>query len=367
LLAYLKSVDRSIVRPTVILPSQGSFTDAVAEANIPVVIVEHGSWVSERQQFVKLATRCVRQTLLSARAYVMLRDRFRNESVDLIYSNTIVSPVGALLAQVKNCPHLWHVRESIEDIDGIYNWGTRRSMHFVDKNTTTIICNSQATQSKLAAYIPKEKLKVIYNGFPELEQFASAKREPILTDRRVRLGIVGYVKPYKGHLLAVRALSGIVEQGIDAELVIAGIGTLDYIDAIKELARKLRIDDRIIWKGFLNDITEMYNNIDILLVCSKAEPFGRTVVEALAHGCPVVGPNSGGLPEIIQDEYNGLLYEAEDARSLSECILRLIHSAPLYEGISARAYCSVYPRFSVSRYAKNITETIEYAVTHNLH
>ena len=95
---------------------------------------------------------------------------------------------------------------------------------------------------------------------------------------------------------------------------------------------------------------------DISLFCSENEAFGRVVVESMSFGCPVVAANRGGVLEIIDDGYNGLLYNCGDFLDLSEKIKNLLSDDIFYNLISINSIKSSYGRFSKD---KNIDEIVK--------
>jgi glycosyltransferase involved in cell wall biosynthesis len=102
---------------------------------------------------------------------------------------------------------------------------------------------------------------------------------------------------------------------------------------------------------------------DITLVCSTCEAFGRVAVESMSVGTPVVGSNSGGLPEIIEDEVNGLLYKPGNPQMLANQVTRLVNDPELYELISQNCISSVYKRFTTDRYVADIESIIREVVS----
>ena len=69
--------------------------------------------------------------------------------------------------------------------------------------------------------------------------------------------------------------------------------------------------------------------LDILVVPSWMEPFGRSVVEGMAAGCAVIGTRAGGIPEIITDGVDGLLVPPRDSQALYTAMQRLLHDDSL--------------------------------------
>ncbi|MDQ0974935.1 spore coat protein SA [Neobacillus niacini] len=151
------------------------------------------------------------------------------------------------------------------------------------------------------------------------EQKAKAellKKEWGVTDRKILL-YSGRLVKIKGvhHILA--AMPELVKVDPSIVLVIAGSSlsptsdNLGYEARLLELAEKVK--GHVIFASFIthDEIHTWYQMADLLLVPSAAEPFGLVNVEAMAVGTPVIGTNSGGIPEIIQHGKTGILIDPE--------------------------------------------------------
>ncbi|WGX77343.1 glycosyltransferase family 4 protein [Paraclostridium bifermentans] len=105
--------------------------------------------------------------------------------------------------------------------------------------------------------------------------------------------------------------------------------------------------------GLVNDIKELRNKVDIELVCSRNEAFGRVTLEAMLHGIPVVGSNVGGTLELINDRNTGMIYKYEDINDLAEKIEILIKDRKLYELIINNAV-EFASKFTIEKTANEV-------------
>jgi len=150
----------------------------------------------------------------------------------------------------------------------------------------------------------------------------------------LRFGYIGTLSENKG-------VSWLVEQfqalSIDASLSIAGRGKLDYETTVKALADPSKVK----FVGY-QPSERFMREIDVLVIPSIwAEPFGLVAVEACAQGLPIIATNMGGLPEIIQDNLNGLLCSPADPDSLGRTILKMYLDSRLRQRLSVQARNSV--------------------------
>lgn len=152
----------------------------------------------------------------------------------------------------------------------------------------------------------KTPSSVIYNGFRAVPQDRWEKKEAPL-----RFGFMGRLAPAKGvDFLINTYLSSPVCS--NTELLIAGEGHEAYTAKIKEKisGSRARLVGRVA-------PSEFFSIIDILVVPSLwEEPLGRVVIEAYAHGVPVIVSNRGGLPEIVEEGRTGHIFEPDDPSAL---------------------------------------------------
>ena len=150
----------------------------------------------------------------------------------------------------------------------------------------------------------------------------------------LRFGYIGTLSENKG-------VSWLIEQfqalSINASLEIAGCGKLDYEAKVKALADPSKVR----FLGY-QPSERFMRQIDVLVIPSIwAEPFGLVAVEACTQQLPIIATNMGGLPEIIQDNLNGLLCSPADPDSLGRAMLKLYLDSKLRERLSGQARNSV--------------------------
>jgi glycosyltransferase involved in cell wall biosynthesis len=126
-------------------------------------------------------------------------------------------------------------------------------------------------------------------------------------------------------------------------VVFGGSNNLDqtvYTRRLAIQAKELGIGDRLIWAEFCKDTAAVMNSLDILVHPALTEGSGRVVMEAMAAGKPVVGMQSGGVQELIQDGLTGFLVQPGNVQVMAERVDQLVSNPALREriGINARKY-----------------------------
>jgi glycosyltransferase involved in cell wall biosynthesis len=124
------------------------------------------------------------------------------------------------------------------------------------------------------------------------------------------IGVFSRIEFQKGQHLAIEALNALRLKGIPAKLYIAGTVMDDsYQRTLLTRINELHLEAHVVFKGFVGKPTAAMLGMDVIVLPSRGETFGLTLVEAMRCGIPVVGANAGGVLEIIDDRRTGLLFD----------------------------------------------------------
>ncbi len=171
--------------------------------------------------------------------------------------------------------------------------------------------------------IPREKVRVINNGI-DLKGFNTSKTK----SKKIRFAYIGQIIEHKGIENLLKAVSSLDDkQREHISLSIIGTGIPAYVDFVKQLAGELISTDTVTFCGSVqNDlIPRLLKKIDAVIIPSIwPENSPVTIMEALASGTPVLASRIGGIPELVQDELNGLLHKHDHPESLAANIRKII-------------------------------------------
>ena len=152
---------------------------------------------------------------------------------------------------------------------------------------------------------------------------------PLPDVRPIRLLCQGFVRPYKGFDLALRALRVLVDHGHDVRLTIAGEVWDGDTGAWEQLVADLGLDDVVDLRlDYATDqaLVEQMADHHILLAPYRSATQSGVVAQALAAGRPVVATDVGGLPELVEHDRNGVVVAPDDVNALAGGVLRVAHS-----------------------------------------
>lgn len=355
------------VKVHVIIPNKGEIIEDFENRGIDYSIIPIKSWVSDKNTLLlKKILRFFFNLIISF--IVALKAIFW--ATDIIYTNSSVTPVGAIAAFLSRKPHVWHIREfGEEDYELAFDFGEKLSMKLIGILSFKIIVISEALRKKYANYISPIKIQRIYNAVylnkldGSMNIISNDSYKVNATNSKIhRIVIVGLVNPCKGQMDAVLAVSELLKYGIEVELDIIGEGDQNYVNLLKQTVSENRIDKNVRLLGYMNNIVPILKLADIVLVCSRSEAFGRVTIEAMSVGKPVIGTRSGATPELIKEGFNGLLYEYGNYKELARKVKYLIDEPEKARKMGENGFREAITKFGVAEHINNIFSVIQQAV-----
>lgn len=254
-----------------------------------------------------------------------------------------------------------------------------------------VFCNSNAARRMLQLrWDCPMPVSVCLNGVAGNLRKAPARVRSAPTNRPFRFGTAGHVRTYKGGHIAIAGLAELGRRGIDAELWIAGTGPKR--EEMEFFAKRLGVDSRVRFCGFVADMQGFYDDLDCYVHVAIREPFGLVAAEAMLAGCPVIASRIDGLPEVVTHEETGLcivpkreldelgLLETEiesrvdcaydpvadavisprfvDPSDLADALMTLIDDPARLEAFSRNAINDANDRLSFERHVERVHEVL---------
>ena len=270
--------------------------------------------------------------------------------IDIVIVNTIASPVAAFAGRKNNIPVIWFVHEKGADLPYRLQFGDMFTKWLVGKLSNVVLCNSFYIYEHFSSYIDRQKMKVAYQSVSTF-----ALEEKTHSDGNVlKIGIVGRLSIQKNQLFAVKALM----PNDKLHIYLVGACEGEYASKVKSLCKELDCVDNVSFCGVQNDMQKFYQNIDVLLACGHNEALGRSVIEAMKAGLPVVAPKDCGYVEIIDHSISGFLYTADDEISLRNELHKLLDVSMRRE-IGSKAKEIANNRFNKINFQKQLVEVID--------
>jgi phosphatidylinositol alpha-1,6-mannosyltransferase len=172
----------------------------------------------------------------------------------------------------------------------------------------------------------------------------------------------------KGHDIVIKSLPQILKEFPETQYLIAGPWENEYYEKLKNLVKKLNLEDKVVFSGYIDEIekNKYYNIGDVYVMLSRiidtkgdSEGFGITFLEANACKKPVIGTYSGGIPDAIEDNVNGYLIHTDNIDEFVEKILTLFRNNEIMEKLGSQGYERILNNFTWEKVTKNILDKFE--------
>lgn len=343
----------------VITRDKGTLNKALTDKNIPNVVLPYVwssnfdniiSFKKPRKSF-RLVGRWVRAFFFNKRALKKHVFYLKDFNPEVIYTNTSVINMGALVAQELKIPHVWHVRE-FQTIDSNltpdFGWCYFKKML---SRTDIIIANSKALKNFYSQYIAENEISVVYNGIEPQNISTNRKTNSVYV-----FLMVGTLMNFKGHEEAILAAKKLVDKGYSFKINIVGSGPSKK--HLKKIISKLNLQETVILHGQQTEVAHFYSTADCYLMCSSSEAFGRVTVEAMLYQLPVIGKIDvySATNEIIRDNKDGLLYKNSD--ELVFKMEHLLQNKKHGKVMGEEGYNRALQNFSLAKSVENINQIL---------
>lgn len=361
LLSLLEGIQADDLHPLVVVPKESPFTKNLAQHQIRVKVLPLPWWCSHKYLAFSKKLSLTKQLIRSIKT---LQEIIQKHHINMVYTNSSVTPVGKLASWLKDIPHIWHIREFGDlDFSLKYIFPEWICQKFI-RSSQAVICNSQAVRKHVFKNWHSPKLHVIYNGVASKEQFDQLFKQTLQRPQNefYTFLIIGAISLKKGQQVAVKALAKLVKNGLQARLIIAGTGRDANVNHVKDLVKNLGISDYVDFLGYIQDPYEAYLKADCLLMCSEYEAFGRVTAEAMSACLPVIGRNSGGTPEVVADGETGILFTTFN--ELVSAMIKLVEDPDLGKQMGLAGWKRAKEMFNIEDYAANVYKVIQSVVEH---
>jgi glycosyltransferase involved in cell wall biosynthesis len=283
----------------------------------------------------------------------------KEKGCDCVLVNTLTNIGGAMAAVELQIPLLVWVHGVIDSFliprRSSPSWAHLNDRFLFD-SASNIIAVSQWVQTfitEVAGY--KEKTVQIYNWtqvHPEMK---------VDWDKRSRNFVcLNTFDPHKGHETLLEACLLLRKKKWHFKVDLYGTG--ETLNTIKLKTKKMGLEQIVRFHPRTTDVDDIYQNAFCVVNPSFIEPFGMTLIEAMAQMTPVIAAQSGGPDEFIQDKVNGLLHPPGDAAALAQCMEDLLVKPEFARALGEAGYKTVLERFDGDNALKQFAEIIHHTI-----
>jgi len=263
-----------------------------------------------------------------------LKRKLNKYDIDLIYTNTSTPYIGALLKREMKIPHIWHFREfGEENNDFTRLWGNKYFYKILNNYTDQIIVISKILEKKIRKYT-KLPIKVIYDDISS--KYINPNKIKAFESKPINVLMVGALSEGKGQIQAIKAIEKLIIEKYSICLYIAGKGSEEK--KLKKYVKRNNLGKNIYFLGLIKNINKLRSKMDIGVVCSKAEAFGRVTIEGMLSKMVMIGANTGSTPELIKDGITGFIYKWGIVDDLANKVRILYKDPKIMKNVSEIAF-----------------------------
>lgn len=200
----------------------------------------------------------------------------------------------------------------------------------------------------ISAGVAEKRVQTIHDGIvkPEPVAHSTLRAELGLGNDALIACMVAIMRDEKGHEDLIAAVRPLLESHPDFHVVMAGDGPA--FERIKGIVEGAGIAGRIHLLGFRTDVPNIFRGSDFFVLPTHQEALGQAFIEAMAAGLPVIGTHVDGVPELIENDVNGLLVQPRDPVSLRAAIARMIDEPELRQRLRSESLRILERGFTVS-------------------
>lgn len=328
----------------VLLPEKGPLCAELEKRNIKYYIFPYYNWVhyGKKNSKIKAFAKLVKNHMIANQIVKIIKA----EHIDIIHTNDSLTMIGALIARKARVPHIWHIREFLDDD---YNLYYNYSMKYVRKlysEANVVIAISKVIENHAVKKLGLKNSLLIYNGLEHKDDMHQKSKEFVVA-------FSGGDSEKKGILDVLGAFEIILKKRKDISLVIGG----KFLNEnLLERIRKIDKNGCIQIIGESKTWGEWLSKAHIALVCSNMEAFGRVTVESMFAKAVVIATNTGANEELIDNGKDGYIYKIGNIVELAEKICNIKDHYGEQKTLIECAYKKADSQFNIERTAKNVLE-----------
>lgn len=297
------------------------------------------------------------------RLYQIMNKFIKERSIDIVHGNDArINQTWAAPTRMARKPYIWHQRARFDK--------SRLRRHMA-KASSSLICISKFTRSRLPTRSLRSKAQIVNDPFDfnihSNRATAKATLLQLIDERPAspKIKIVGFC----GSLTEQKRPDFFLE--IAAELAATDQQPLHFIlmgndrdrfwPILESKAVHLRIRNKVTFIGFHSPSEYWLSGMDLLIAPQIEEGFGRTIIESMLVGTPVIASNSGGHPEITNGTLAMTLVPADNLDGFVKSAQDILKNSEKNDRIITATKCLVRSNFSISQHVQKISDIYRHA------
>lgn len=287
--------------------------------------------------------------------FFRLRSFINQQQITVVHGNDLrINLTWSAIARLSAVKYIWHQHSVLTG---------SRSWKFIPFLCTQFIAVSKFVLKSAPANLAASKKHLVLNPFDTECRHNHAEARKWLTEKysvpanAVLLGYVGRLVESKNIPLlleAVSKLGTLISDEKTIHLIIAGHARPEYQQQLADIADRYGIGKSITFTGFSNTPDMILAGLDISVIPSINDGFGRTLVESMLQGTPVLASRSGGHIEIVEHGHTGFLFEPNDIDDLVGKAAYLIEHTEKREEVAKQAFSYAEEKYDPEKFLEAI-------------
>jgi len=278
---------------------------------------------------------------------------------DLVIANTILNWRIILSAKETSTPSIWYIHESTSGLEAAQqNILIKKALSVSDK--VVFPCKYTTNMYQKIFHTKQSNFLTIYTGL-EINKYTPNKSfESPSSDNKIQLIHIGSIEERKGQDILIDAINKIPKE-IQNKIEIKFVGRILDEKYYKLIQKKIISDVKIEFTKQLphERVLELLKKSDIFILTSRDEVFPLTILEAMSQAKAIIAPNITGIPEAVQSNISGYLYDNLDINQLKKQIIQLVNDKNKRNKLGERAKKEFEKKFTIKLFSEKFIEEID--------
>lgn len=292
-----------------------------------------------------------------------ISDIIKSNDIDLVMTNTIVVPDGAMAAKMTGVPHIWRIAEMLSSDPSLKPFLSLRSLYssVIRLSDYVVVCaNAVMAEFKNTLGYKPDNMRVVYSAMETNEGVQENKLK--VEDENIVFS-AGYISPRKDFFTLLKAAKLVHDRIPSVRFKIAGsVSDGDYYKKLLRERKALKLESIFELCGFRNDIEKLINQSAVFALSSTSEPFGVVLLEAMGAAKPMVVTDSGGPSEAVVDGVNGYVVPVKDYKKMADRIIFLLNNKDIAKRMGQAGCRRTKAIFNMDIFGNNYVSLFKKAV-----
>lgn len=252
--------------------------------------------------------------------------------------------------------------------------GSKKDLYhrWVYSQVDHMICVTDKLKRDVLERVPlsPEKISRLYYGVPQPSPNSDRQKSFLnqFPSSRPKVAMFSRIEKNKGQWRLLRALSLLKQQGFEFQIYFFGhfMGGDGYEEEIKSEIERENLQEFVYWCGFQKNPSELMGCFDVIALPSDQETFGLVLIEAMAARVSLIGTDTGGVPEIIENGVNGFTFSPNDIEDFAQKLRKLLQDEQLKKQFVNEGWKRYQTSFRAEDHFLNLERLIHQNLTQGL-